>query len=403
MKPLGVAIVGAGQRAIMFTKFVCDNPDKMRLIGISDPNTAKAELLRDEFKVKAEVYSENEPLISRDDVDAVLVTSPDYAHVDCTVTALDLNKHVYLEKPMATTVEDCDTIIAAAEKSSAICYVGFNLRFGPVYERIHDLIQQGAIGRVTTIEANEWCWNGPFFYFRGYHRLRKYSGGLWLTKAVHDFDIITWMAGARPRSVYATSHLTQYNPIKGAGPRCRDCKIKSTCPDYYDMSKPKGDDCWLWNVWWKSEARAIEDDQFVPDNCLYNSEKDTFDNGIALIEYENDVKATYTLNTLASRPARQMKIIGTEGMIEAEYENFHKDYITCTERYTGKVTHFDLSEESRQGTHSGADDKILADFVKLCVDSDSGTPRSTVTDGKIAVQISSAATESDDIDSPVRL
>ena len=118
---------------------------------------------------------------------------------------------------------------------------------------------------------------------------------------------------------------------------------------------------------------------------------------MVLIEYDNDATATYTVNALASRVARQMKVIGVDGMIECEFEG--DEHVTFTQRYTGRTERWDPVENLDIHSHGGADEHIFGDFFRIC--REGGTPRSTVHDGRLAVQLSLAATKSDDTGSVV--
>ena len=91
-----------------------------------------------------------------------------------------------------------------------------NLRHAPVYETLHEMVSDGRLGKVLTIEAGEHYYGGRTF-FRRWNRLRRYGGGLWVTKGCHDFDLLNWFAGGSPVRVFATSNLSHYKPVPGAG------------------------------------------------------------------------------------------------------------------------------------------------------------------------------------------
>lgn len=394
MNPIKTGIIGAGARAISFCQFIQKNPEKINLVALADEIIGKAEFLDNEYNLGAKIYDNFEALIDDNEIEAVIISTPDHLHVAPVIAALKANKHVYLEKPLATTLPDCDTMIEATKSSEAICYLGFNMRHSPMHEKIYDLIKEGCLGKITTIEANEWYYEGKT-YFRRWNRLRKFGGGLWLTKACHDFDLITWIAGGKPQRIYATSNLSHYKPIQGAGPRCRDCAIKNECPDFYDINKSQEIN-WM-EAWRQLQLMMDQNVPIAPDICLFNSDKDTFDNGIAVIDYDNDIRATYTVNVLASRTTRQMSIIGTEGMAEADME---KGLVIYTQRHTGKVIRYDMTKETK-GSHGGADERIFTDFFDIC--RNGGTPRSNLLDGRLAVQISVAARESSDTGTAILL
>jgi len=276
--------------------------------------------------------------------DAVIICTPDFAHVNPTITALKRNIHVFCEKPMATTLKDCDTMVNAAKKSSAIFYLGFNLRHGPIHETVHEIVSSGRLGKISTIEANENYYGGKT-YFRRWNRFVKYGGGLWLTKACHDFDLLNWIAGAEPQTVYATSNLSHYHSKPGAAKQCRNCKLQFQCPDFYDAFSNDEEERIFREIRLIGEQHGSE----PSDLCLYTSEKDTFDNGIAVVTYKNDIRTTYTVNVIAARDTRMMRVVGTEGTCEAD---MGKGVIEVTERHSRRSFTYDLRQMMSSG-HGG--------------------------------------------------
>jgi len=393
LEPVRVAIVGIGQRAIGFSMYIAEHSDTARVVALVDTNIEKARLLNEYYDFGAEICESCNCLAERGDIEAVMVATPDHVHIEPAMAAVKANKHLYLEKPLATTLADCDRVISAAKESRAVCYLGFNLRHSPVHAKVHELISSGAVGKLTTIEANEWYYGGRS-YFRRWNRLRRFGGGLWLTKACHDFDLLNWLAAAVPVSVYASSSLSHYQPKTAAGARCRQCGIKDSCPDFFDIDNP-GEQ--VFHELYGEMLKLMEQQGDAPDMCLFNSDKDTFDNGIVVVNYANDIRATYTVNVLAARSTRQIRIVGAEGLIEADMET---GTITLTERYTETKTTFDLRKEIAGG-HGGADDRILRDFFEIC--RHGGTPRSSLADGRLAVKLALAARNSDDKDALVTL
>lgn len=384
---VNVLIIGSGIRATAFCEYIKKNESKVALKALVDPEIKKAKFLNEYYSLKAETHKDYHECIAKPEIDAVILATPDDIHVQPAIDTLKAGKNLYIEKPLATTIEDCDRIIRAFDESKAQCYLGFNLRHSPVYESIYNIVNNGSLGKVATIEANEWYYGGKT-YFRRWNRFTKQSGGLWLTKACHDFDLITWIAGAKPKSLYATCGLSHYNPKKEAGPRCKLCKIKNACPDYYNLyEKIEGDE--FNELVRKMQLLIDQEGEMAPDVCLYNSKKDTFDNGIAVIDYENGIRATYTVNVLAAKTTRQMRVIGSQGMVESDMQ---EGTIKLTQRHTEKVQTINLNGTS--GSHFGADEKILDDFFEMC--KNGKVPRSGLADGKLAVQISLAAKESSD-------
>jgi len=139
-------------------------------------------------------------VLSDHEVDAVDICLPTPLHRDFAERALDAGKHVFLEKPIALTIDDADAIVAAAERSGKTLMVGLVLRFWPEYVRLQQLVEAGELGRpraVATLRLSppaDWAdWFGD----------REQSGGTAVDLLIHDFDQMNVLLGP-PRSVYAS-------------------------------------------------------------------------------------------------------------------------------------------------------------------------------------------------------
>jgi predicted dehydrogenase len=395
VKPkLKICLVGAGLRTTSFMSYFTQNTSDGELIGISDIVPAKAKLLVEHFKSNAEVFDDTAKMLKTLKPDAIIICTPDYAHVESAITALQMKIHVLCEKPMATTLKDCDAIIEAAKKSSAIFYLGFNLRHSPFHDTIHQIINQGRLGKVTTIEANEYYYGGKT-YFRRWNRLEKFGGGLWITKSCHDFDQLNWMAGGQPKAVFAVSSLSHYKPLAKAAKQCRNCSLQYECPDYYDIfqvCQNSGEE-----IFRQLRLTSEQNGKEPGDLCLFNSDKDTFDNGTVIVTYENDIRTSYTVNVLSALSTRQMRIVGTEATLIGDMEN---GTIEITERHTARKYTYDLKSLMACG-HGGADDRMVKDFLHTIYTGKK--PKSSWAEGRLAVQVALAARQSSNTGKVVNL
>jgi len=384
MTRIGVAVLGASARSALIFRYLQQNPQTGFVTGTYDLIPQRGRHLIDQYGVDgAVVYESLDEALADPRVGAAFIGTHDAAHVEPACAALRAGKHVYCEKPMAVTLESCDAIVEAARTSPAVFYLGMNLRHGPVHETLHEIALSGRLGTLLTIEANEYYYGGRT-YFRRWNRLREYGGGLWITKACHDFDLLNWFAGGRPTRVFAVSSLSHYRPKPEAGTHCRTCPIKDTCPDFYDVEGSA-------STATDAMTTLLEEATGVPrDLCLYNSDKDTFDNGIAVVEYDNDVRATYTVNVVSARDTRQMRLMGTDGAAEGDMS---EGTVTVWKRHTGQKESIDLTEQMRS-SHGGSDDRILDDFFRCCRTGDK--PRSSWADGRLSVQVGLAARASCD-------
>ena len=150
----------------------------------------------------------------KQDVDAVFVTSPDFLHEEHGIAALSAGKHVYLEKPMAITIEGCDRLLAAARDSGTKLYLGHNMRHSSITLKMKELIDSGAIGEVRAGWCRHFVAYGGDAYFKDWHAERSKATSLLLQKGAHDIDVLHWLCGGFTTRVTAMGKLSVYNQIK---------------------------------------------------------------------------------------------------------------------------------------------------------------------------------------------
>ncbi len=296
--------------------------------------------------------------LSREACDAVLVATPDWQHAELTIAALRAGKHVFVEKPLAVTAEDCLRIVRADQAAGGRVMVGFNLRFAPLYRKTRETIRAGELGRILTIQEDEY-YQGGRTYFRRWNRLKKYGGGLWITKGCHDFDILFWMAGALPERVSASARLTHFVSNPRAGSRCSSCPIESECPDTALPSIAAQPEHWR-------RIFALREQAGWPpaDLCLYNSDKDTFDHGIAQVEFENEALGVYSLNVAASFSDRRIRVSGSGGTFDGtlsgtEGLQWHRRVV----EEPPQVVSFLPPGSDARAAHGGGDEAILDELA----------------------------------------
>jgi predicted dehydrogenase len=144
-------------------------------------------------------------------------------------------------------------------------------------------------------------------YFRNWHRLRRFSGGLLNHNSSHTLDIINWMLGQRPVAVAAAGGIAHFGPRDWAGERCRDCRVAEICPEYFDISE---------GLLGELFSTAEEAGDSNTDRCVFNSDKDTVDHATVNIEYDGGAKATYGLCLFAPYNQRELGVMGASGKLE---------------------------------------------------------------------------------------
>lgn len=208
---LRVGIVGVGARAEI-GRWVNDAGVDARLVAAVDVRPEAAARARRLFGDDVAFVTSLDDLGALD-VDAAIVTTPDDAHADAAEFLLRAGVAVYLEKPLAITVEDCDRILLAAYESGSRLYVGHNMRHMDVVRRLRDTVASGAIGEVRAVWCRHFVGNGGDYYFKDWHAERARVGSLLLQKGAHDIDVIHWIAGAYTEQVVGMGDLMVYDRV----------------------------------------------------------------------------------------------------------------------------------------------------------------------------------------------
>ncbi len=169
-------------------------------IALFDPHEpSRSEALK--LLPRARVFDSAQALIESD-LDAVVISSPNYTHADYAIAALAAGKHVFAEKPVATTAADCRRMVEAARQSGCILFIAHELPYSAWFLKIRELLERGAIGTPQMV----WCqeFRIPFLTKVDQWIIdERLSGGALVEKTCHHFDVMNRWAASRPKRVGA--------------------------------------------------------------------------------------------------------------------------------------------------------------------------------------------------------
>jgi len=204
MKKIRFGILGSGFMGRTHAEAIRRLPNA-ELVGVAGGSRAPA--LAERYG--AAWMADRAALLARPEIDAIVVTTPHHLHVEETLAALAQGKHVLVEKPLATSVADCDRMMAAAAERKLTLAVGYQQRFRINNAKAGELIRAGAIGRVLTVQVSmpmyagaikaggfggNWAWwNDPA------------SVGHLINSAPHAIDLLRWFTGGEVVTVSAFS------------------------------------------------------------------------------------------------------------------------------------------------------------------------------------------------------
>jgi UDP-N-acetyl-2-amino-2-deoxyglucuronate dehydrogenase len=208
---INVAIIGTGAISQAHIKAYQQFPEKCKIVALCDIYPEKAEQKADEFNLKVEVYKDYEQLLIRSDIDLVSVCTPPYTHAEISIACLNAGKHVIVEKPMASSLEECDAMNRAQEKSGKILSVISQNRFTNPMMKLKAVLETKLMGPIVHSQIDSFWWRGHSYYdlwWRG--TWEKEGGGCTLNHAVHHIDIFHWMNGL-PSEVTAIATNTSHD------------------------------------------------------------------------------------------------------------------------------------------------------------------------------------------------
>lgn len=302
-------------------------------------------------------------------VDAVFVCTPDYLHAEHAVAALEAGKDVFLEKPMAITIPDCDRIIQAAQKSGRRLFVGHNMRYFPVVRKMRELIEQGRIGRVEAIWCRHFVDYGGDAYFKDWHSERRYTTSLLLQKAAHDIDVIHHLAGSHTCRVVGMGKLSVYNEVTDRRKADEPPNAKFVVGNWPPLSQKK-----------LSPIIDVEDHSMI------------------LMQMASGVQASYMQCHYTPDGWRNYTVIGTEGRIENYSDHSSESNWATVHLWNHRMGGYqELGNEvfripDVKGSHGGSDPLMIEDFIRsLRGESPNGA---TLQDARAAVAVGCLGAES---------
>ena len=202
-----VAVAGCGKIAqVRHLPEYRDHPEA-HIWGLFDLNRERAQALAEQYGAKA--YPSYEALLSDPEVDAVSICAANTAHADMAVAALKAGKHVLCEKPMATTLQDCERMAEAARESGKTLMIGQNQRLTPAHQKARALVEQGAIGRVITFttvfrHGGPETWSVDPGANTWFFDKNKAALGVMADLGVHKTDLIQYLLGQTVTEVTAS-------------------------------------------------------------------------------------------------------------------------------------------------------------------------------------------------------
>lgn len=316
------ALIGAGHRAEMYVDAILGtHRDSAELVALCEPNPVRAAYYVDRIEAAGAsapaVYapSDLETMIDVEGVERVILCARDDLHAELIVRSLEAGANVVVEKPLTIDAPSAARIEDAIECTGGEVVLTFNYRYSPRNSALRQVIQDGSIGEVTSVEFS-WMLdtNHGADYFRRWHREKVNSGGLLIHKASHHFDLVNWWIHSRPTRVFASGGLRFYGAENAArrGLGTRPERGTHDDPDPFELdlrTDPRLAALYL---------AAEQHDGYLRDRDVFGDGITIEDNLALVVDYASGATMSYSLNAHSPWEGYRVAVNGTRGRAELE-------------------------------------------------------------------------------------
>lgn len=401
-RKMKLVLVGTGIRGLSMwgRDVVKAYSDRVEFVGLSDKNEGRMQLGKAYLEVDCPLYLDFDQMLRETSPDVVIVTTMDSTHHEFIIKGLNAGMHVITEKPMTTDELKVQAILDAERLSGKQVLVTFNYRYSPHRQKLYELLQEGAIGKVTSVDFH-WYLDTSHGadYFRRWHGIQAHSGSLLVHKASHHFDLLNWWINSDPEEVFAYGSLEFYGkngPFRSKS--CRGCPHASSCDFYWDITKNE----YLTKLYVDNEKY----DGYLRDGCVFREEIDSFDKMAVQIRYKNKVQVSYSLTTYSPYEGYRIAFNGTEGRLEAwikesqPWEEKNEDELVLVKNFGERSI---IAVPHGLGGHGGGDTRLKD---KLFLDPNQADPwrqSAESRDGAMSCLIGIAARHSIEQGKPIQI
>lgn len=383
IKPVKAVIVGGGHRSMIYANYSLLHPDKLKIVGIADPDPVRRQMAKDKYGFSDDFCFESAQDLALKPrlADAVINGTMDHQHFETSVPLLKKGYDMLLEKPFAVSIQEMHDLLEVIRKHKNKVMVCHVLRYSPFYVEIKRRILNGDIGNIINIQTAE--------HVGFSHLSTSYVRGKWansnicktsmlLAKSCHDIDIMMWLMGdTKPESVSSFGSIFQFKPEnapKGSGSRClADCPYVDSCR--YSAKKIYLEhNYWDGYVWadFEGDGNLTEDKKIMSlktDNpygkCIYKCDNNVVDHQSVLVNFENGATGTHNMIGGSAKSMRKIHIIGTKGEISGNLED-NKFILSRIDLNTPLGYKDEVVDVSTMVTSEhNSDDALTEDFINF--------------------------------------
>lgn len=373
MGRLKVVIMGAGGRGCGYGRFCAEHPDLYEVVAVAEPIDARRNYIKELHNLPDEMcFLDWKDLAAQGKIaDLCFICMQDAMHYEPALACIELGYHLLLEKPMAPTPKECREITEAAEAKGVKVLVCHVLRYTDFYQKVKDLIAEGKVGEVMSVEHREGVGNEhqSHSFVRGMWRNTAESAPMILAKSCHDMDLLQWLMDkkcVKTQSFGRLSHFCKANAPEGAPARCLDgCPHEDTC--FYSVKKLYlGENATFWFRRAATENPNPTDELVIEalktgkyGRCAYQCDNDVVDHQTVNMEFDDGSTCVFSMNAF-NKGGRVTHIMGTKGELHCDVGTNTIEYYDFATRETTVLSKSDIARTVDMGDgHGGGDAGIM--------------------------------------------
>lgn len=378
-KKFSISIIGCGNRgAETYARLMAKQPEKFSIAALCDINPDAIEKYSKIFNTD-KVFLDEDEFFKQRHSDALVIASMDKDHVRQCIKAMKLGYDILLEKPIASSEEECIALLKEQERYGSKVMVCHVLRYAPAFKKVKEILNSGILGRLIMMDATEQVgyWHQAHSFVRGNWRNSNESSSMILQKCCHDLDLLQYYAEAKADTISSIGELSHFKREcrpDGASERCSDCIYVKSCVYsaehiYIERWKEAGspENLWPYNMVTKeipiTEVNLKKELETGPyGRCVYACDNNVVDNQVVTVNFKNGVKANLKMIAFSKDGGRIMKFYCTHGQLDLDETDG-----TLQIKPFGKPDEIiDINMLTEGGySHGGGDIGIVNDFYNM--------------------------------------
>lgn len=374
-KRLKIACLGCGNRARVYLDLMAEQPENFDIVAAADIIPSRVDTIKKlsnnpnflSFKNAKDLL--DAPKVA----DVLVIATQDSHHFEPCIKALQKGYDIVLEKPMSDNVKNIIKMEEEAAKLGRRVIVCHVLRYTSFYRKLKEIIQNGELGDVITMNASEGVepWHFAHSYVRGHWSIMENSTPTIVAKCSHDMDILHWMLEKKCKRISSFGHLSFFKD--------KNAKHKNEYPmfDAQRYLEPQKK-VWLDQVFDNIHGTNKEISEWLKTSkwgrSVFSCDNTAIDHQVINFEFDDSVTATFTMT--AFNEGRDYEINGTKARLRAgDFYKKHCDAdIIITEHASGNVTKINVMDQNPHikygGYHAGGDVGYVKELFQLLTSPD---------------------------------